>query len=75
MVITPDFESGNRGSSPRGTLSEWRSGERVWLITRKSHDQNMALIYSSLAQLAERAAVNSKVTGSNPVGGASVTLV
>ena len=50
MVITPDFESGNWGSNPHGTL----------------------FLFSSVI---ERAAVNRKVIGSNPVGGAFGTLV
>ena len=51
MVSTSDFESGNPGSNPGTTLTRPRCPHT----------------YALVAQLAERAAVNRKVTGSNPV--------
>jgi hypothetical protein len=45
--------------------------ENTWWVTARENRYSPALLFSSLAQLVEHAAVNRRVVGSSPTGGAN----
>ena len=46
------------------------SAEDTWLVTARENRKMPTFIYSSIAQSVEHAAVNRRVVGSSPTGGA-----
>ena len=59
MVSTLDFESNDPGSNPGETFCHGSSvGQSAWLLTMWSWVQVPLVTLSSIAQLAERSAVN-----------------
>ena len=64
------------------TVVKLLSADNTWLVTAREYksvptqkersglDRTRPLLYSSLAQLVEHAAVNRRVVGSSPTGGA-----
>ena len=50
------------------------SADDTWLVTAWE-SKSLPDLYSSLAQLVEHAAVNRRVVGSSPTGGARIQLI
>ena len=70
LVSTLDFESKDPGSNPGETFCHGSSvGQSARLLTVWSWVQVPLVTHSSIAQLAERSAVNRQVAGSSPAGG------